>query len=193
MYREALPRIYELKEIVDNNSYPYGYFKDFEGTLTRLPEARRQFSALEKYLDILDIHAWASLKAKVTPYLSVKDADRGWHQLFDHLNEARAYQHIKELGAESISFIGENSTQRTPDIEAKLGSQCIFCEVKTINISECEAKRRRNYRVGNVEAALPTQFFNKLCKTLDSATDQLSTHSDNSNDRLIAYIVISRR
>ena len=77
---------------------------------------------------------------------------RGWQQLFDILNQARAYNYLKTLGCSNILFIprADNQALRTPDIEAILGSDRVLCEVKTINISQKEIHARTSFTVRSI-------------------------------------------
>jgi hypothetical protein len=121
-------RINELRSLVKNLASPDAFFQNFEQTINQWPRKRRQFLDLEHELQGLDLKSWAYLKGQVTPLLQIRDYIRGWQQLFDKLNHAKAYNHLARLGCTCIAFIPESqvSGQRTPDLEAMLGgsSRC---------------------------------------------------------------------
>lgn len=65
----------------------------------------------------LDPSAWAFLKSEVVPLLLVRDVIRGWQPLFDKLNQAKAYNHLKEVGYDAVRFIPRSSVgEKTPDL-----------------------------------------------------------------------------
>jgi hypothetical protein len=71
------------------------------------------------------------------------------------------------------------------------GAGKIFCEVKTINISQIEVKRRHSGCVGSTTNALPTAFFNKLDSTIESASNQMIVHDFSKDARHLVFIVVN--
>src|SRR6266516_3104968 len=102
MFQGQLPRLYELRVVVDDAS-PDAYFNDFE---TLLPDelARAAFAHWEAKLQDLDVPAWSAPKTEATAYLTRRDKSRGYQQLSDVLGLADAYRHLKGLGCENIRF-----------------------------------------------------------------------------------------
>ncbi len=150
------------------------YFRGFTGHLTRSAHVRDFYFRYERSLEGLGDQAWEHLKSEVAPRLIARDKrGRGWQQLFDVLNEARAYNYLKSLGATNLRFIPRSQT-RTPDLEGLLAPDRLLCEVKTINISEEEvAFRTGRKKVRSGQITLPAQFLKKLRTTIDAAKQQL--------------------
>jgi len=192
MYRDKLPRIYELKDLVKDAQSPDAYFQKFEDTLSINGQKMQKFIELEAALEELDPESWENLKKKATPFLLVRDQRRGWHQLFDTLIEVYGYIYLKNIGCQKISFIPPSETE-TPDLQGTLGNVFVICEVKRINISDEEIDARRNMTVqdGESENSLSQGFFKKLNSALLKARDQLIKFCSDNNSRRIIYIVIN--
>lgn len=167
----GLPRIDELRELVENRASPDAYFQKFEQTLNEWPPKKRQFTDLECELQGLDLPAWQHLKKDIAPLLQRRHPTRGWQPLFDKLNHVNAYNYLAGMGCTARRFIPESpiSGRKTPDLEAQLGHTKVLCEVKTINISEIEATRRTHGGVGSTEAQVSDGFFKKLTADLRNA------------------------
>jgi hypothetical protein len=192
LYRKALPRIYELRDLIPNPVPPAAYFRNLDQSLSENPIKLRQFRDIEADLAGLDARAWALLKSEVTPLLTAKDAKRGWQPLFDKLNQAKAFNYLKRIGCASIEFIpGSTVTgQQTPDLQAELDSTKVLCEVKTVNISESEANRRYTGGVGTSTDQLGEGFFGKLGSDLKKAKAQMLAYCAD-NTRKIAYVIVN--
>ena len=193
MYRKELSRVYELQDLIESPRPPDAYFRDFDQSLADYPQKRRHFRDIESDLQGLDPAAWAFLKADVTSLLTARDAKRGWQALFDILNHAKAYNHLKRLGCTDIAFIPLSPVkgQLTPDIRADLNSMRVLCEVKTINISEVEAARRQSGGVGTSTDRLEPGFFNKLTSDLLRAKEQMLAYDADVATRKIVYVVVN--
>jgi hypothetical protein len=190
----GLPRIDELRGLVENPASPDAYFqKNFEQTLINEPLKKRQLTDLERELQGLDLPAWQHLKKDVAPLLQRRHPIRGWQLLFDKLNHAKAYNYLAVIGCTGIRFIPESpiTGQKTPDLEAQLGPTKVLCEVKTINISEIEATRRSSGGVGSTETQVSDGFFNKLTADLRNAKKQMDMYAGSSDARRIVYIVVN--
>jgi hypothetical protein len=188
----GLPRIDDLRSLVENPASPDVFFQNFKQTFNDEPTKKRQFTDLEHELQGLDPIAWKYLKKDVAPLLQKKHPTRGWLLLFDKLNHAKAYNHLAKVGCIAIRFIPESSVsgQKTPDLEAQLGPTKVLCEVKTINISEIEATRR-TYGGRSTQAQVSDGFFNKLISDLQRAKKQMDTSSQVQITKKIAYIVVN--
>jgi hypothetical protein len=193
VYRDALPRVFELCDLILDPAVPSAYFRDFEKTLDEWPAKRKQFCDIEKDLQGLDDESWRFLKKEVAPLLIAKDSKRGWQPLFDILNHAKAFNYLKRTGYANIRFIQVSrvSGQRTPDIEAELASSKVLCEVKTINISEIEASRRRAGGVGTIQFQLDGGFFGKLASDLKQAEAQMKAYCADETAKRMVYVVVN--
>ncbi len=122
MFRTQLPRLYELRDLIGDPMSPNAYFRDFEDHLRSSPHhVLPNYLRWEKQLQGLDSNAWKFLKSEVRPYLLCdKKSGRGHQQLFDFLNQARAYNYLKSIGCSNIHFIPRAMKEghRTPDLEA---------------------------------------------------------------------------
>lgn len=193
MYRTELPRVYELHDLIPMPAPPGAYFRDFEKTLGEWAIKRKLFGDIEEDLQGLDELAWLSFKKDIEPLLTVKDPKRGWQQLFDILNHAKAYNYLKRIGCANVRFVPVSrvSGQRTPDIEADLGSSKLLCEVKTINVSEIEASRRQDGGVGTTQALLDVGFFGKLTSDLRQAEAQMKAYCADAPAKRMVYVVVN--
>jgi hypothetical protein len=189
MYRQELPRVYELRDLVQYSSSPDAYFQNFEKSLSKIPPKLKQFRDIERDLQGLDAEAWAFLKGEVTPLLAAKDPKRGWQLLFDKLNQAKAFNYLKDAGYLNIRFVPPSAVrgQQTPDLQA----DGALCEVKTINISEIEADRRYSGGVGSSTDQLDEGFFRKLSSDLRKAKAQMAAYSTGQNTKHIAHVIVN--
>jgi hypothetical protein len=174
VFRAELPRLYELKDSVGDPASPDAYFCNFDQDLARSAHVKEIYLRYERDLQGLDGKAWEHLKAAALRRVTARDKKgRGWQQLFDILNEARAYSYLKSLGWTNLRFIPRSPT-RTPDIEGSRASDRVLCEVKTINISNVEvAFRTGQVKVRSGQVALPAEFLEKLRNTVEKAKQQL--------------------
>ena len=172
--RREFARLYELKDSVRGPTPTNAYFRGFTGHLARSAHIRDFYLRYERSLQGLDDQAREHLKQEALPRLTARDKrGRGWQQLFDLLNEARAYNYLKSLGATNLHFI-PRSSGKTPDLEGTLARNRLLCEVKTFNISEEEvAFRSGRKKVRSGQITLPAEFLKKLRTTVDAAKQQL--------------------
>ena len=193
MFRKELPRVYELRDQIEARGSPSAYFQDFDHSLRDQPSKMRAFRALEDELQGLDPASWEFLRKEALPYLTTRDETRGWQQLFDILNQARAYNFLKTIGCSSVRFIPACSRdgEKTPDLQGVLDFIKTLCEVKTINISREEAMARDGGIVREIQAQLGQGFFNKLMSDLTQAKEQLEARDPSKVARRIAYIIIN--
>jgi hypothetical protein len=144
VYQKQLPRIYELRDWLPTPLPPDAYFRDLDRSLAEIPQKLRQFRDIEADLQGLDATAWHFLKSELAPLLTARDRVRHWAPLFDKLNQAKAYNYLKKAGYAEVSFVPVSpvARQKTPDLRATAGAESALCEVKTINISDVEARRQ---------------------------------------------------
>ncbi|HYK35478.1 hypothetical protein [Alloacidobacterium sp.] len=132
------------------------------------------------------------LKGKALPRLIARDKrGRGWHQLFDALHEARAYNYLKSSGCTNLRFIPESS-KKTPDLEGSLALDRVLCEVKTINISDEEmAFRTGPPKARSFPLTLTAGFLKKIHATIETAKQQLLTFDDGYAAVHFVYLNVS--
>jgi hypothetical protein len=193
VYRKELPRIYEFRDSLPDPVPASAYFQNLDKSLSENPQKLRQYRDLEQDLAALDPAAWAFLKSDVTPLFRVKHEMRGWQQLFDKLNQAKAYNHLKRVGYETVRFLPPSSVQgrKTPDLEARKDSRRALCEVKTINVSDIEAHRRVLGGVIEVSDQLKPGFFGKLTSDLALAQEQMAAFDADPAVTKLAYVIVN--
>ena len=189
MCRKELPRLYELRDAVQNLQSSDAYNFDAGDNPVKLKHLRD----VEADLQGLDSASWDYLKAKLIPLLTQRDAKRGWQALFDTLNEAKGYNWLVRNGCTNVKFISRSSThcQKTPDLEGRLGATKVLCEVKTINVSEVECACRSSGSIRRISTQLPDGFFNKLKSDLEKARDQMAAYCPAAETKRIVYVVIN--
>ena len=186
MFCEQLPRIGELQDLIPDPDAPGSYFQNF-GSALRNSSARRKYNALERELKGLDPNAWAALKTEALPYLTRKDSNgRGWQQLFDILNQARAYTYLTGIGCSNVRFVPRSSSE-TPDLEGMLNGQRVLCEVKTINPSAEEVRARQSPAARDLKDYLEDGFFRKFQSDINKAKKQMSAYDSINQARWIVY------
>ncbi len=195
--REELVRVFELKDMLSDPSHSDAYFQDFEKGLQENNQKLEAFRKMEALLSVLDAEAWSALKTAASAHLTRPSANkgRGWQALFDALSEARGYAYLHSIGCTDLHFVARGDGP-TPDIEAAMGGRRVLCEVKTINISDDEAGRRRRVYAGTpVASRTPTElglaYLSKLSKTLTNAVHQLDAADPARAARRIVFAVLN--
>jgi hypothetical protein len=148
---------------------------------------------IESELQWLDAASWDELKRELIPLATKRDSKRGWQPLFDKLNEAKGYNYLVSIGCTEVKLIPRSPIegQKTPDLQGRLGSTTVLCEVKTINISDAECASRKGDHAGTILARLPVEFFNKINSTLETARDQMAIYCPTTGTRKIAFVIIN--
>lgn len=192
VYRRELPRIYELRDLLPNPPPPGAYLRNLDKSLAEIPQKLRQFRHLERDLQGLDTAAWNFLKSELEPLLTAQDAKRGWQPVWDRLNQAKAYNHLKDAGYRSIEFVPPSTVGglQTPNLRAELNTTSALCEVKTINIAEIEAERRHSSGVGSAGNRLDSGFFKQLQFDVEQAKKQMAAYDPNPATKRLAYIIV---
>ena len=178
-FRNELPRVYELKDMRVDSSHPDAYFQNFEEELESSTDKLNAFRKLECWLDVLDDAAWQDFRQRAALHLVSRSraSGRGWQALFDILSEARAFGHLQSIGCTGVHFIA-CMDKKMADLGASLDGRSVFCEVKTINVSEDEAEKRSRMHRGAFVASSTSPdvgegFLTKLRATLAYAVKQL--------------------
>ena len=105
-FRNELPRVYELKDMLVDSSHPDAYFQNFEKGLLETTSKLNAFRKLERWLDVLDDAAWQDLRQRAAPLLLKRESGRGWQKLFDILHsEARAFVYLQSICCTGVHFI----------------------------------------------------------------------------------------
>ena len=193
-FRNELPRVYELKDMLENPSHPDAFFQGLKDLgKPRVLDAHRK---LESWFDVLDGAAWQTLKLKAKPHLvsRQRQSGRGWQELFDIFHEARAFGYLQRIGCTGVHFIERRNNKRTPDLGAVQDGRPVFCEVKTINLSNDEADKQRRIAKGVIEAESPRVnldegFLRKLRAVLNEALEQLDAADPERQARRIIFIM----
>jgi hypothetical protein len=197
MCRFQLPRVYELRDLIDDPSNPSAYFQEFDVSL-RDPicgaHKKQVWLAREREFQRLDPESWCLLKEEARRYLSALDGrGRGWEQLINILNQARAHNYLKDLGCSQVEFIqvGKGIQAKAPDLKAELNGQKVLCEMKTINPSQSEIERRYEAGVGSTTDFLDNAFLCKLDKTIEYAKIQLDRYDAGESAKRIVFLVVN--
>jgi hypothetical protein len=171
---------------------PEAYFKDLDISLAQISQKRKQYDDIESELAELDETAWSFLKQEARPYVLKRDKHRGWQQLFDILNQAKAYGYLKREGCQDIAFIPRSAIdgQQTPDLKAMGTEGPVLCEVKTLNVSKDESDRMKTGGVGTTQSRLNDAFFKKLTTTLSAAERQMAAYFP-GEARRVAYVIVN--
>lgn len=127
--RNKFPRIFELHDLLPNPLPEAIAFPSLDEASIRLPQKRKFLQDVEAELQGLDPSAWATLKAKLTPMPKKRKARL--EPLYDLLNEAKAYNHLKRIGCVNIQFIPASAKgEKTPDLGADAQGRKVLCEVR---------------------------------------------------------------
>lgn len=194
MFRKEMPRVYELRDLIDDPSASCAYFQDFDDSIRDDPSKKNFWLAREREFQRLDPDSWQLLKSEAAPHLTTRCLNgRGWQQLISILNQARAHNYLIDNGCMRVRFIPRSKTQgqKTPDLEGELNGKKVLCEVKTINISEDEVTRRQTGEVMTITNLLETGFFNKLMSDLYMAKTQMELYDGSICARHIAFVLFN--
>ncbi|MDO8987994.1 MAG: hypothetical protein Q7U91_00005 [Sideroxyarcus sp.] len=199
MFREEMPRVYELKDLFEGQDNPRTNFLSFRDTDPPLSGMKQAWLAYEQELRRLDVAAWEFLKGEVNRHRNKFNggALRGRQQIMSFLNQARAYNYLVDIVCSHVRFIPEKEIDglKTPDLEGVLNERKVLCEVKTLHISDLEMDRRKREKGWETERPDDRRYINFLCEKLKShlckAISQMSSYDDSYDVKRIAFIVIN--
>ena len=135
--------------------------------------SRENMNGWEAYLAGLDDAAWQAMNVAAVERLR-RAPKRGWDQLFDLLNEAKAYAALKTLGCTEISFVTRTTARKSPDLWATWNGQMVLCEVKTIEVRH---------------TPVPEDFFTgKLAWTIAEAKAQLDAFGTDDARKIVCLV-----
>lgn len=184
-------RLYELRQIeTKQEKFNDCYFYDLDD---RLVKHKNFYTSLAEKLNRLDQASWEYFKEDCRHYLCKKDSQRGWSQLFDKFNEVKCYCYLLDKGCHTIKFIPRSKKNgiKTPDLLGKNQEFTFLCEVKTINLSEKEIKRRNNGDSKEVAYKLNEGLQAQIKNAITEAKEQLNNYfADNIKSKII-YIFIN--
>lgn len=190
---KVLPRLYELKDLTDQ-SCADAYFRDFERRFSDGKTVLAAYQKIEQQLAALDDRAWSDLKSRAARTADQRIAGRGWQPLFDTLNEAKGYVYLQGIGCTGIAFI-PRTNKKTPDLGAFLGATRVLCEVKSINITENEADRRKQVEQGqfvihSTAVRLTEAALRRVRRKLEDGIEQLESDDPQRAARRIVFAVV---
>ncbi len=193
MFRHEMPRVYELIGLILDPFRHEAYFQDFDKSIRDEPSKKQVWLAREREFQRLDMDSWQFLKSEALPYLTTRDAMRGWEQLISILNQARAHNYLIDEGYVQVCFIPPSRIdgQKTPDLEGKLDGRKVLCEVKTVNISDAEATRRQTGGLVPRADSVVVGLFKKLRSDLLIAKGQMDSYDGSPQVRRIAFVVLN--
>jgi hypothetical protein len=135
----------------------------------------------------LDAESWNILKTKsLQHYMDHRKGQRK-QGFFNQLNEAFAYRYLVGTGVSGVRFIQEGKASR-PDIGYTCNFVQMYCEVKSLGISNDEIVRRNEGIVydGTVHAKLDDGFINKFCDAVKQARRLIGALGSNG----LVYLVV---
>lgn len=163
------------------------FFANLDQTLA-VSELRADYRAYERALSLLDPESWTELRAKAVAHFSDHRPGQLKQGFFNQLNEAFAYQYLVRCGYRQIRVLRESGKPQ-PDLEYMDGDEKLFCEVKTIGISNEEIARRHVPQrfSSSIYYELDARFARKLQNTLDVAHNQI--HARGANGMIYLLIL----
>ncbi len=172
-------RIRELITLI-RASYPQDrFFANFDQKLA-IPEFDADYRAYERALGFLDRESWTELQAKAVSHFLDHRPGQLKQGFFNQLSDAFAYQHLVRCGYRNVRVLREDGGTQ-PDLEYLDGNEKLFCEVKTLGISDKEIARRNvpNRFCSSIYYELDERLLNKLRLTLDVAQGQINARGPN--------------
>ena len=183
------PRLFDLYQR-SRKEDPKNYF-NFKELFPIAYIGSAAFVEIERTLARLDAESWEKLRKKTLSFITKDSSRRGYHQLFNGLNEARGYGYLARQGYDQISFIDEYPARKLPDLLAKkLGSMAIL-EVKTVNQSDEDIGQEilQRHVATKVEPRLSEKFKSRILRSIRDAREQLDAYP-NPTDRKIAFLFV---
>ena len=180
-----------IREVITDirNQFPNdSFFSEFESDLKINQTMIKYYESYNRALMVLDNESWKILKEKALQHYLDHRKGQEKQGFFNQLNEAFAYRYlVNSKGFENVQFVKEGKG-KTPDIIFTVKSKQMYCEVKTLNISDAEINRRSTSSVcdGSVYKYLSNGFLNKFKYAVNSAWQQINTFGTNG----LVYIII---
>lgn len=191
------PRLGEVQTLVLRKAPKHALFCNAVGELAHNARLSAMFRDVEDLLAVVPAPDWPEFRADLAarfnegrrPEQSRRSGLRRYQPAWDKLNEARASRRLSQDGFEAVRFVRALPGTKTPDLVGFLGDEPVFCEVKTVNISDREATRRAEGGVGTTETAANEAL---LAKSLDVAIRALAQVRGYECDcRAIVYLFLN--
>ncbi len=184
-----MKRIREL--IAESRSrYPDDdFFSNFE-SLCKIDKARKAwYQCYDRALLTLDSKSWKLLKEKALQHFLDHREGQKKQGFFNQLNEAFAYRYLINMGYSNIRFIPEDKGRR-PDIGYDFNGLQMYCEAKTLSISDDEITRRAGNEVhdGFVYTSLSDGFINKFTEAYKLAKQQIDALGSHGTVYIMIYL-----
>ena len=153
------------------------FFANYDQMLT-IPELGDDYRAYERALQCLDPDSWTELQTKAVNHFMDQRRGQLKQGFFNQLNDAFAYRHLVRRGYRQVRVLRE-SGKTQPDLEYFNGGKRLFCEVKTLGISDDQIARRDvpTRFPSSIYCELDEGFLSKLRSTLDVAQGQISARN----------------
>ncbi len=196
-FRDRLPRIFELMDAVSDPDHEHSYFREFERKLA-LPTGKLEATTkLEAQLTLLEEDAWRDFLPRAARHAisSQRDEGRGWQELFDDFSEARAYGFLRRSGASDLRFIPRGRS-KTPDLSGMMQEGPVLCEVKTVNISDDQAKRNVRLSKGEIVSlgswgTVKEGMLAKIGEGIKDALEQLAAYDSQTKSRWLIFFALN--
>ncbi len=189
-------KLSELRDLLRPENVQQSIFNNFENSIKEILGKYAVFMSLEKELQKINAEAWEFFKTEIASQMLALKNGRGYEAFLNIVNQVYAYSYLKDrLGCSNVAFI-KTDEKETPDLEADLDGVKVLCEVKTINPSDDEVRRRNIIKnggvvVGVVQNKLPDRFFGKLNSILKKAKSQLLSYLNGGVAHKLIFLVIN--
>ena len=169
-----MDRFRELVALVRAKHPRDHFFANYDQMLT-IPELGDDYREYERALQCLDPESWTELRTKAVNHFMDQRPGQLKQGFFNQLNDAFAYRHLVRRGYRQVRVLQE-SGKTQPDLEYFDRGERLFCEVKTLGISDKQIARRDVPRrfSSSIYCELDECFLSKLRGTLDVAQGQIS-------------------
>ncbi|MDB6028302.1 MAG: hypothetical protein JWM68_4525 [Verrucomicrobiales bacterium] len=182
------PRLFDLYQR-SNRGDQNNYF-NFNDLFPIAYIAAGAFAEIERMLTKLDRESWEKLREKALPYIVKNSPRRGYHQLFNVLNEARGYVWLTDQGYSEVTFL-EDRTGKSPDLLANNCGSTAILEVKCVNQSDDDINQQviQEHKTIKVEPKLSENFKTRILRSIRDAREQLDAYQLFA-DRKIVFLVV---
>lgn len=176
-----MKRLKELIQKVKTSGKDNGFFDKIEFDTINQPLAYKWYTTYELALQCLDSESWNILSAKAIEHFTKNATSQ--YDFYNHLNEAFGYQYLIQQNYNNVKFLEENKSKKkksSPDLSYQIDEKQLFCEVKSIRVSNDEQNRSssgESYE-GSIYLSLSDNFFNKLQGHLEKAKTQISMYGE---------------
>lgn len=171
-----MSRFQELVALIRAKHPCDSFFANYDQKLT-LPQLGDDYRAYERALHFLDLESWTELRTKALNHFMDHRQGQLKQGFFNQLNDVFAYRHLVRRGYGHVRVLRE-SGKTQPDLEYFDRSERLFCEVKTLGVSNEEIARRdvpQRFR-SSIYYELNENFLCKLRSTLDVAQSQVGAN-----------------